>query len=528
MKRAWFFALGASLLLLHCGGEIGSEQRIEPFPRPDLSLLDTAADFPEAQRDQLEASAKTGSAGERAEAYGKLGMLYHAYNMYQPAQVCYGNARTLVPEDSRWLHLMGHIYRLMGDNEKARGAFVDAIRLDPQNASAMVVLGEIELIQNKLERAEELFGNAVRLEGDLTAAYIGLGKVAAARGNFQKAIDMYGKALAREPEATVVHYPMAMAWRSLNDQEKARYHLELRGETPPILADPLLLEVEMLRNDAEAMRQRGNQAAAEGRYQEALQFYTDALKGNPKDPRVWINVGLCYQETDNSDQAIYAYQKVIEFGKLPALVGNAHLRLGDLLERKGESGEEHYKQAVTLMPEDLTAIFRHAETERAAGRFEAALPWYEKAVNGRPDHEAARLGRVLSLIALQRWQDAAIALQEDIQAAPAQPAFPHFLARLLAAAPDEKVRNAQQALLLTEKLSAVMQGSDIMATRAMALAEAGRFQDAVSRQQSAVSFAVEEGRGVAFHQALLLQYRKNKPCRAPWPKDDPLFSRKSY
>ena len=121
-----------------------------------------------------------------------------------------------------------------------------------------------------------------------------------------------------------------------------------------------------------------------------------------------------------------------------------------------------------------------------------------------------------------------MALQSDMQAVPDQPAFPHLMARLLAASPDEVVRNGQQALLLTEKLSAVMQGSDIMATRAMALAEVGRFQDAVARQKSAVELAQREGRDTAFHQKLLGRYNKNKPCREPWTKDDPLFTRKNY
>ena len=58
--------------------------------------------------------------------------------------------------------------------------------------------------------------------------------------DFAQAVTLLEEALTLAPDATVVHYPLALAYRGLGNPAKADEHLRLRGEVEPTPADPLL------------------------------------------------------------------------------------------------------------------------------------------------------------------------------------------------------------------------------------------------------------------------------------------------
>ena len=64
----------------------------------------------------------------------------------------------------------------------------------------------------------------------------------------------------------------------------------------------------------------------------------------------------------------------------------------------------------------------------------------------------------------------------------------------------------------------------LLETTAMALAETGRFADAVTMQRSAMAATAAQD-GAAASPALednLRRYEGGLPCRVPWPDDDPV------
>ena len=79
---------------------------------------------------------------------------------------------------------------------------------------------------------------------------------------------------------------------------------------------------------------------------------------------------------------------------------------------------------------------------------------------------------------------------------PDQPEFPHALARLLAAAPDDQVRDGAQAWDLVRSLAARQQNTAVAETMAMALAELGLFARAIEWQRVAMSIATRAERSL--------------------------------
>ena len=106
---------------------------------------------------------------------------------------------------------------------------------------------------------------------------------------------------------------------------------------------------------------------------------------------------------------------------------------------------------------------------------------------------------------------------------PGEPAFPLAVARLLAAAPDPRVRDGTEALALAQAVEATLKTTAVAETMAMALAELGRFAEAVEWQRAAMSGAAAGGQAGASQRmaANLALYRLGRPCRTPWRDDDP-------
>ena len=86
------------------------------------------------------------------------------------------------------------------------------------------------------------------------------------------------------------------------------------------------------------------------------------------------------------------------------------------------------------------------------------------------------MGQALALVQLRRYLHARDRLAEAVNAYPQERAYAHALARLLAAAPDDRVRNGQRALTLVQDVLRNQQPTpDVGETMAMALAELGRY-----------------------------------------------------
>jgi hypothetical protein len=96
--------------------------------------------------------------------------------------------------------------------------------------------------------------------------------------------------------------------------------------------------------------------------------------------------------------------------------------------------------------------------------------------------------------------------------------FPHALARLLAAAPDDRVRNAAEATVMMQRLRGEDPTFDLIETAAMTLAAQGRYTDAADAQRAAIAAASEAGHDDVARRmrANLTLYEAKRPCRTPW------------
>ena len=100
-----------------------SSSDLEPVPFPNLSAMEESVrkqleDF----QDELKALIQRPGSPSRqlAQAYGRMGNLYHTYVLWEAGETCYRNALQLAPQDFRWPYYLALLYEAGGDLEKAR------------------------------------------------------------------------------------------------------------------------------------------------------------------------------------------------------------------------------------------------------------------------------------------------------------------------------------------------------------------------------------------------------------------------
>jgi tetratricopeptide (TPR) repeat protein len=389
---------------------------------------------------------------------------------------------------------------------------------------ALVWLGEQYLAENNVDDAGAQFTKAASLDPRSGAAQYGLGRVALARQRYADAIGHLEAALATAPSATRVHYPLGLAYRGQGDRAKAEEHLKLRGDADLQPADPRMDALARLLRNPSAYETRGAEALDARRWPDAVTNLRKAIEIDPGNAFTHLNLGTALYLSGEGDQALEEFEAAL---RLSPQLPKAHYSIGVLMEARGRDGEaiDHFSAAVAADPRFVEARMELADSLRRSGRAADALPHYQEIISANPGVSQALFGYAMALVRLERFAEARDRLAEGMKTYADQPGFAHALARVLAASPDDHVRDGATALKLTQDLWAKQRTVAIAETMAMALAEAGRYDEAVRWQRDAVAEAAREKRraSAAWAADNLLRYERRQPCRTPWSADDPVF-----
>ena len=141
---------------------------------------------------------------------------------------------------------------------------------------------------------------------------------------------------------------------------------------------------------------------------------------------------------------------------------------------------------------------------------------------------SGRLTLVKHLVRLGRYREARDWFDEASRIHPERPDLSFALARLLAASPDDRVRDGQRAQAIVERLVQTGTTIDLGETMAMALAERGQFADAIAIQRQLVEASIRQGLEPVTRRltANLLRYERGQACRTPWARTT--TSKRSY
>ena len=499
---------------------------LRPVSLPDLSRA------AEPVREQLgerytslglKAEKSNTPAVELANEYGELGKLLMAAEYRNAAEPCFLNAHALMPSDMRWPYYLAHLYRL-GNEPRKSAAFIEkTLQLRPDDVAALVWLGRVYLLQGRPEPAEPLFMKALSLQPRSAAALFESGRAALAKREYARAVKYLEGALAQDPLASLVHYSLAVAYRGLGELGKAESHMRQRGEVEPVLPDPLMSALNESLHSALAYERLGAKALDKREWAAAAAYFRKGVELAPNSASVRHRLGTALFLNGDPSGAMQQFEEVVrrspDFAK-------ARYSLGVLMITSGRENDaiEQLSAAVRYDPSYVEARLRLAEVLRGSERVEESLSQDQEVIRIDPRVAEARFGFAIALVRLRRYQEARDRLIEGMQVYPAEPAFARALARLLAAAPDDRVRNGRQAMAMTQQLLKQHQTVDLGETMAMALAELGQYDQAATLQREVMAVATRAGRHDVVQQMAknLELYERHRPCRAPLRADDPL------
>ena len=494
---------------------------LQPVELPDLSSM---AEPVQAQMHAARAAlvSKLEDAGaapaDLGAAYGELGMVFMAAAFLDAARTCFVNAQTLAPGDVRWPYYLGRLYQTQGPLEESAAAFERVLELSPDDVAASILLGDVLLARGDAEAAESRFARAAALRPGLAAARFGLGRAALAGRNYEQAVEELEAALALDPPATSIRYPLAMAYRGLGDSETAETHLRLQGDIETPTPDPLKQTLDELLESPNAYNIRGGRALDVGNYPLAADYFRRGLELAPGDPSLRHRLGTALFQMGDTRGATQQFEQVVRASPEHS---RAQFSLGVLRAASGRHQDaiERFSAALEHDPGYFQARAQLAAVLAAGGRPDDSLVHYERLVEMDPAHAEVNLGYAFAFVRLHRWVEARDRLVEGRQMHPQQQAFTHALARLLAAAPDDRVRDGRRAMTLVEELLQSGQNVELGEDRRHGAGPRwANTRRAAAVQRDVMAAAERAGfRDVVARMAgNLRRYERGEPCRTPF------------
>jgi len=277
---------------------------------------------------------------------------------YKDAIVNTQNALLKNPNNPMAHAVQAWAHSQLEDHLAAEAAIKKAVELDPNNALAHAYYAEI--LVNKgdygdIDKAIEESKAAMSLDPNLLETHRSRGLVLLSTQNVEEAIQEFKTAIAINDKIADLHLSLGFAYR-------------LNGEND-LAVEELLTAFALNPDSPTAPAEISLAYANEGQFGKAVQYAEQTVKVEPRNTRLWGNLGVMYYRNQELEKAIPALGLVVH----------------------GGTTEEGV--AVEGLPLDYTTIpqyywfygFALAKSNRCA----EAVPVFQALLSGVPDYELA-------------------------------------------------------------------------------------------------------------------------------------------
>jgi tetratricopeptide (TPR) repeat protein len=286
-----------------------------------------------------------------------------------------------------------------------QGAYAEAI---PQLRAALKLQPALWKIQALLGMAEKRTGDVKAALGDLENAFPKLKEQKIRIETGMELIDTYSRAGDLDKAAATVS-----VLRELDPTNIELIYTAYRIYSD--LADESRLSLIVVApNSAHTHQMMAHELARQGKADEAITNYREALKIDPKLPGLHFELAEMLNNStipNGRQEAESEYRAALAANSLDE---KSECRLGDLAALKGDQkvANEHYERALKLRPEDAEANIGLAKTLMAMNQSEKALPLLKHAVKLDPTSAVAHFRLSTVYKQMGRTADAERELEE--------------------------------------------------------------------------------------------------------------------
>jgi tetratricopeptide (TPR) repeat protein len=457
------------------------------------------------------------------------------------------------PQASAVHYPLALAYRDLGETEKARAHIeqrgdVIPVAIDPlisgltqrvEGASLFMLRGNQAFSRGNFEMASVAYSRAVEADPESITARHALASSLSRAGRWEEAREQLELIVEQDPGNGVAHYNLGTIYSQFGNTDGAQKHFELAVEHNPDLTNAhfnlaILLEEEgqlhralehygeareLDPQDTGAAIRHAALSARLGRPAEAESALRALLTVDPTNAEARLALSGVLAGQGRQDEALGQLREVLDTSQDRQFQARAWFETGQLLLDGGDypGSIEALRNTVDLMPGVLGARLLLATALGRSGRFIDAADEYDLLIEADPSLFEAHTGRALARLLGGQDARAVQALEESLAQVPEAIELQNLLARILAASESSEVRDGSRALQLAQQAMMRQQSLHIAETLAMALAELGRFEDAVELQGRIHSEASRTGDpDLPSIEARLRLYQQGEPARAPW------------
>jgi len=270
--------------------------------------------------------------GDFYKARVQIGNCFFNQDIYDKAVAEYKKALEINSTNDLIYYRLANAYNGLKDTQNAIQHYTKAIEFNPGNAYAYHNRGNTHIRANAFESGIKDITKAISLNGYIPIFYKNRAFVYFIQGNMNGALDDINKAISinrnygeayfilgniklksGDYDAAIMNYSKAL---SVNlPYLEAAYNLAtLYGMKNQFDKAVILMSKMIERNpeDINAYIIRGNAYYSQGAIKKAISDFLRAKKINKSIPQVYYNLGLCYEQANDTDNAIKSFQKFVD------------------------------------------------------------------------------------------------------------------------------------------------------------------------------------------------------------------------
>jgi tetratricopeptide (TPR) repeat protein len=392
------------------------ETLLETPPIPDPATDGMEPQVADKMRSARNAVAEDSAS---AEAWGRLGMVFHAHYLESEAAPCYSEAHRLDRDDFRWPYLLARILKSR-DPGQALEVLDKAHRLKPDFAPLHLLAAELLETNGDSDSALDSYRRALSVDRGSAAGEFGIGRLALAKGDLEESATHLERARELAPEAGSIQATLSQLYHRLGREEEAgkaaararKLHpdvevddavlasvkeeavsivgyqhraLDAEQAGDPSRAEALLRRaIEIRPDDASLSYNLANHLSRQGRHREAEESYRQALRLDPGHVPTLVNLGILAAENGEIERAVSLFEKAL--ARDPSHPG-ALLGLGNAAAARGrlDTAVQLFERALESDPDRPDAHYALARALSARGEIDAAIEHFRNALEGAPE-----------------------------------------------------------------------------------------------------------------------------------------------
>jgi tetratricopeptide (TPR) repeat protein len=464
----------------------------------------------------------------RATAWAQLGRVYFAYEFYPAAAGCFSNAVVLQPGNGQFWYGLAESRFENAEIDGAITAMNEAMRQtsspDELNHCRRFLGDAFERAGRTVEARRE-FETVIEKQPQDVYSLIKAGRLAAQAGDSARAVTILEAALKAAPQRREVIALLAQENRKLGREEAAQAFSRTLQTTDAtrkipelVRSDPWRTSTKALDRSSVALHGRGIAAMKAGYFKQAIDALEAALQSEPKHIPTRISLAFCRLELGEVIPAGDLFLNVLN--EEPA---NESARKGLALalvrSGRGDDAVRFCTMWQTEKPTEALAVRTEAEVRMIQRDYKGAAVAYQRLTNMEPSEVVGPMGLAMAQAGQGLHADARTTLESAAEKLQGRAEIIHTLARLFITSPQDNVRNPRRALELTEGLARGDATVVVWETRALALAENGSWDEALTLLRSAIQRSGNIG-GPALARRLKkveAALSARQTFREPWP-----------